>query len=887
MKEQSELEPDYLPISAAMDSVPQKPRKTKFRALFRLLLLGGIAGSVWAFCRDCRDKTSSAILLKPALSTAATCAQIDILNPEKYGELWANLSATIATDDFKSKAVDRLSRAVQIPTESWDAMDPVGVDPRWEVFIPFQEYLKEAFPLVHSTLKLTRVNTYGQVFEWTGSSPDLKPVLLAAHEDVVPVERKTVGDWTHPPFSGYFDGERIWGRGSSDDKSGLIAILTAVETLISNGFQPTRTFVLAFGFDEEVSGLEGAAKIGPALLDHYGKHAFAFIIDEGSGFGREYDTVFATPGIAEKGYIDVRVEIATAGGHSSVPPEHTSIGILAAMLVQYEQNPFKVHFTRDDPMYEYFQCFAEHATGLPDDLRKLIIQSLTSDHALSKLTDILSKNRVLKSLLGTTQAIDLINGGIKTNALPEQAHAVVNHRIAVSSSLKETQTRDIDLLRPLAERFNLTFTAFGESMTNANGPSQGSLTLSDAFNDALEPAPITSTDAAPYQLLSGTIKATYNTYRGLEGSDNIIVAPGMMTGNTDTRSYWDLSTSIFRYNHQNFGDNIMGLKGIHTVDENTRSYWDLSTSIFRYNHQNFGDNIMGLKGIHTVDENMEIDTFLEMIQFFSIGILAAMLVQYEQNPFKVHFTRDDPMYEYFQCFAEHATGLPDDLRKLIIQSLTSDHALSKLTDILSKNRVLKSLLGTTQAIDLINGGIKTNALPEQAHAVVNHRIAVSSSLKETQTRDIDLLRPLAERFNLTFTAFGESMTNANGPSQGSLTLSDAFNDALEPAPITSTDAAPYQLLSGTIKATYNTYRGLEGSDNIIVAPGMMTGNTDTRSYWDLSTSIFRYNHQNFGDNIMGLKGIHTVDESMEIDTFLEMIQFFVTLVLNSDESTRL
>ena len=31
----------------------------------------------------------------------------------------------------------------------------------------------------------------------------------------------------------------------------------------------------------------------------------------------------ATPGIAEKGYIDVRVEVTSPGGHSSVPPQHT------------------------------------------------------------------------------------------------------------------------------------------------------------------------------------------------------------------------------------------------------------------------------------------------------------------------------------------------------------------------------------------------------------------------------------------------------------------------------------------------------------------------------------------------------------------------------------
>jgi Gly-Xaa carboxypeptidase len=59
-------------------------------------------------------------------------------------------------------------------------------------------------------------------------------------------------------------------------------------------------------------------------------------------------------------------------------------------------------------------------------------QSLTSDDALRKLTETFYEDRVLRSLLGTTQAIDIISGGIKANALPEQVQAIVNHRIAVS-----------------------------------------------------------------------------------------------------------------------------------------------------------------------------------------------------------------------------------------------------------------------------------------------------------------------------------------------------------------------------------------------------------------------------------------------------------------------
>jgi len=100
--------------------------------------------------------------------------------------------------------------------------------------------------------------------------------------DVVPVNPETTDKWIHPPYSGHFDGERIWGRGTADDKNSLIAIMSvsplisvyacldvsnraAVEYLVSVGFKPTRSLVLAFGFDEESSGIH-VRMIIPAWL---------------------------------------------------------------------------------------------------------------------------------------------------------------------------------------------------------------------------------------------------------------------------------------------------------------------------------------------------------------------------------------------------------------------------------------------------------------------------------------------------------------------------------------------------------------------------------------------------------------------------------------------
>ena len=230
---------------------------------------------------------------------------------------------------------------------------------------------------------------------------------------------------------------------------------------------------------------------------------------------------------------------------------------MSRLLVEYEANPIQPHLERGTPVYGSIQCVGQYAKNLPAHLRALVKSSAHSDRALSKLEAELIKDPFYSALIGTTQAIDLVQGGVKANALPEEAWAVVNHRVATqrsdpllyvpgahgvysscltlltSSSVAAVQQRDTDVLKRLAEEFNLTYTAFGAAISE-DGPAAGSLVLSEAWRTGLEPAPVTPSDAdsAPWRLFSGTIKATYNAHRDLDGPNNIFVSPGIMSGNT-------------------------------------------------------------------------------------------------------------------------------------------------------------------------------------------------------------------------------------------------------------------------------------------------------------------------------------------------------------------
>ncbi|KZT53554.1 carboxypeptidase S [Calocera cornea HHB12733] len=517
---------------------------------------------------------------------AASCAQTGALKPSNATLLTA-LYTQFADPVFVNKSAELLGASVRIPTETYDGLGEVGEDERWEKFGPFHAWLEGAFPSVHTAFKKETVNTWGLVFTWEGTDSSLKPIMLTGHQDVVPVEENTYDQWTQPPFSGYFDGEWVWGRGSCDDKGGLVAIMIAMESLVKQGFVPARTIILSFGFDEEASGLKGAGEIGKLLLARYGEDSVALLVDEGAGYSEIMGAMYATPGVGEKGMFDARLTVNTKGGHSSTPPKHTGIGILSSLVTAVEANPIPPRLTRANPFYSTLVCIAEYSPDVPKKARSLIKRSQKSDKALAKLGEWALESLpagvavlpIGPSLMSTTQAVDLIQGGVKVNALPEQSWAVVNHRVSVSDSPAVVQAHLTELLAPHAAKWNLSLDAFGElvSADTADAPKVGSLVLTDAFGTSLEPAPVTPSSGAVWEVLGGTIKTVFAHNDGLPASvraakleageevaTEINLAPGIMSGNTDTRHYWPLTEHIFRYAH-NRPEGIGN--GFHTVNE--------------------------------------------------------------------------------------------------------------------------------------------------------------------------------------------------------------------------------------------------------------------------------------------------------------------------------
>jgi carboxypeptidase PM20D1 len=218
---------------------------------------------------------------------------------------------------ISDEVFQNLSKAIQYQTISYSE-DAI---PDSAAFLGFHRFLEETFPLTHANLTLEKISDYSLIYKWEGTDSSKKPIILMSHQDVVPVDEPTLGDWEAAPFEGKITETHIIGRGTLDDKGTLVATLEAVERLLEESFVPSRTLYLTFGHDEEVGGANGAVKIA-AYLKEKGVQA-AMTIDEG-GFIAEnmipgVEKPIAIVNLAEKGFASFRLIVETNGGEPPFP----------------------------------------------------------------------------------------------------------------------------------------------------------------------------------------------------------------------------------------------------------------------------------------------------------------------------------------------------------------------------------------------------------------------------------------------------------------------------------------------------------------------------------------------------------------------------------------
>lgn len=98
-------------------------------------------------------------------------------------------SRQVSVPPAPARAVDagqvaqHLAEAIRIPTVI-TSQDAAELDA--EPFLALSAWLAETYPRLHAALSLERVSGHSLVYTWPGSDPALAPILLLAHQDVVP-----------------------------------------------------------------------------------------------------------------------------------------------------------------------------------------------------------------------------------------------------------------------------------------------------------------------------------------------------------------------------------------------------------------------------------------------------------------------------------------------------------------------------------------------------------------------------------------------------------------------------------------------------------------------------------------------------------------------------
>ncbi len=400
--------------------------------------------------------------------------------------------------------LQRLSSAVQIPTVSYaDRIDTTA-------FLQLREFFDSTYLRVNQELEHYAVNDFSRVYYWPGKNPKLKPILMMAHLDVVPVEKKTESEWEEAPFGGLIKGDFIWGRGTLDDKMNALGMLEAIDLLLQADYQPDRGLYLAFGHDEEVGGRNGAQAIARRFAQQ--GLTFEYILDEGMVIMEKALPGLEAPvtliGTAEKGYatLDLSVELAE-GGHSSMPPKETAIGILSKALYRLETEPFPARI--DGPTAALFD-YVGPEMNLPF---KTLFANLWLFEGVLKGQ--LSAKTMTNATVRTTTAPTIVHAGIVDNVLPTKAEATVNFRIlpgeTVASVIEQVQSTISE------ERVEVK-----EAATSHNN----------------DPSKVPPTDAFGFSVLQKT---------ACEIFPHTIVAPALMIAATDSRHYQQFSENIYRF----------------------------------------------------------------------------------------------------------------------------------------------------------------------------------------------------------------------------------------------------------------------------------------------------------------------------------------------------
>ena len=294
-----------------------------------------------------------------------------------------------------------------------DSTDPPGNETR------VAEYVKkvldaDGIPAMIVAKDPARANVIARL-KGNGSK---KPLLIMGHSDTVRVD---ASKWTFPPFSATRDGGYVYGRGTLDDKSDLMAALTTMLLLKRSKLPLDRDVIFVSEVGEEAATGPGIEYL---VNEHWNDIEAEICLAESGGVRvRNGQPRYALVETTEKQPKGVKLTAKGPAGHGSRPLRTNAVVHLAQAVEKIAAWDPPMRF--NDTTRYYFEKIASVSSpeeaarfkGLFDPQKAPAIREYLAEH-----------DPISYSMLHTSISPNIIQGGYQINVIPSEAEATLDVR---------------------------------------------------------------------------------------------------------------------------------------------------------------------------------------------------------------------------------------------------------------------------------------------------------------------------------------------------------------------------------------------------------------------------------------------------------------------------